>query len=321
MFLSHKWDDTYVSKLIYIGIMPFTTIAVNCFVLISGWFGIKLNWRKLLGMNWMVTFWAITIGVLAVIMGLHDINVRKDVLMLFPVITKRYWFITVYVVLCIIAPYLNKFVNVISQGELKRLLYVLFAIFVVLPSVAYLVNSPTITNDSGYGLVNFIMLYLLGRYLKLYYKSRYGKWIDFAGYILCMACCGLFQLTYSRMLGFDFTTYVSYDTIFCFVGALFLFLFFSKLNFHNKIVNWLATFCLAVYVIHIHPWTFDWVYEDFLGGGKIQGWPYLIFIVAMPFFTLIACVILESVRRMLFSFCGKVIKAVKAAGCQAARCR
>lgn len=297
MWMEHDWGNSMWSTFAVVGVRPFTAVGVNCFVLISGWFGIKLNWRKLWSLNIMTTSWIVVLGIIAIAIGLHEVDVRKDVLMLMPVLTKRYWFITVYFALCIISPLLNRLVGSLSQNEFRYGLLSLILLFICVPTLGYLFNFPSITNDSGYGLGNFIMLYLLGRYLKLHYKSNINKWIDLIGYILCMGFCGLFQFVYSLILGFEFTSFISYDTVFVFFGSILLFMFFAKCDFINRTVNWIASFCLATYVIHIHPWMFPWVYQDLLYGNNLNGWSYGAFILIIPFVTLLICVSMESMRR------------------------
>lgn len=300
MFQSHSWDNSTPSFIIKIGLQPFTVVAVNCFVLISGYFSIRLNWRKLIQLNNMVTFWCIVLCLIAIITGLHELNITKDILWLFPVLTKRYWFISVYFALCLIAPFLNNIVEKSNQRELRNILIILCCIFVALPTLSYLLNFPSITEDAGYGLANLILLYLIGRYIKLYYKSSLNKWIDFGGYTLCMFTCGITQLFFTKLLGFEFTSFISYDSIFPFIGAILLFMFFSKINLNNKFINYMASFCLAIYIIHLHPWTFNWFYQDFMGGNRITGWNYLLFIISMPLLTFLLCLVLEQFRLFIF---------------------
>jgi hypothetical protein len=305
MYLGHQFNESFVDNTIAPFILPFFMVAVNCFVLISGWFGIKFDWRKLLSLNWMVTFWTLLIGGFALYFGIHSLNIRNDIMMLAPVVNKRYyWFITVYFALCFMAPYLNSFIKTLSKERLRQLLKVMFWLFVVLPTFGALLNFKTITNDSGYGLINFIFLYFLGRYLRLYHVSTFGKWIDFTGYLISMAVCGGIQLVVSRVLEFSFTSLISYDTLFIFWGAVFLFLFFSKLDFTSKTINWLASFCLAVFVIHCHPWASEWFYQDYLGGGTLHDCKFLAFVFIVPIPTYLICVLLEHTRRL----CVEILK-------------
>lgn len=80
----------------------FTVFGVNGFILLSGYFGINLNYKKLIRLDIKIVFYTWIFWIIGIISGIHQINIIKDILLIFPVITKRYWFITDYFVLCIL---------------------------------------------------------------------------------------------------------------------------------------------------------------------------------------------------------------------------
>lgn len=273
---------------------PFCTVAVNVFVLISGYFGIKQNKKKLWKLIWMVTFYCAVFLCLSLYLGIHQLSIMKDWMQLVPVVTKQYWFITVYFALCLVSPFLNKLVEVLEKEMYKKLLLTCFALFVVLPTFAVILNFKTITLDSGYGLINFMFLYLLGRYIRLHYTPSWNKYL-FA-YFCSMSVMAAFQILYSKLLGFDFDALISYDTLFTFTGAVSLFFFFQQLGFTSKIINALAAPCLAVYVIHINPIIFRPLFENVLHVNSYYGMNYIASLVLFPFVIYITCAILESLR-------------------------
>lgn len=245
-----KLGDTswYINQIL----RPFCMVAVNVFVLISGYFSIKLNYKKLLSTNWMVTFYSVLFLILTIYLGTHDFLIRKDWMQLFPVLTKQYWFITVYFVLCLISPYLNLLADKLRKKIFENMLIVLFFVFCVVPTLGYVLNFQSVTGDAGYGIVSFSFLYLLGRYFRLYLNKNSKNNYYIVGYFLSMLLCVTFQIIFSKMLGFSFDALISYDTLYVFVGSVCLFLSFCKLKLSNKFVNNMAKNCLAVYVIHFH---------------------------------------------------------------------
>ena len=62
----------------------------------------------------------------------------------------------------------------------------------------------------------------------------------------------------------------------------------------------MASFCLAIYVIHFHPWTHNWFFHEFLKGNQFNGWTFILFILLVPLITFILCTILESLRILIF---------------------
>ena len=81
--------------------------GVSCFVLISGYFGIKKNTRRLIKLDLTVIFFSLTATICTTVMGWDAISKTDWIKAIFPVITRRYWFMTCYIVLMLLAPYIN----------------------------------------------------------------------------------------------------------------------------------------------------------------------------------------------------------------------
>ena len=291
-------DSSWYIKQIF---TPFCTVAVNIFVLISGYFGIKLNTKKLWSLNCMVTLYCVVFLALALGLGIHTLSISKDWMQLVPVVTKQYWFITVYFALCLISPFLNKLVEVLDKEMYKKLLITSIVLFCILPTFAVILNFKTITLDSGYGLVNFVFLYLMGRYIRLHNRFELSKYKYLGLYIVCTSIMAAFQICYSKLLGFDFDALISYDTFFTFVGAVGLFMYFRELSFSNNMINQLAKPCLAVYVIHLNPLIFHYIFDDILHTKTYSGYGYVTFLLVAPPVIYLACAVIELCRNKAIS--------------------
>lgn len=281
---------------------PWFMCAVNVFVLLSGYFGIKTNAKKLWQLNDMVTFYSVVLLVIACIWGGHSFDIKRDALFLIPVLTKQYWFITVYFALCLLAPALNYFVEKSDKLFLKRTILTSVCLFILVPSLGFLLNFDAIVDDSGYGIVNFCLLYLIGRYFKIYDAlTHYSKTEYIVFYMICMLIDGLFQLFFSNFLGFPFTSFLSYNTLFIFLGSLALFAFFSRIQIGiNRFINLMSSFCLCSYVIHLHPIAFSWFFDDLLHVPDMHGPRYLGTIFFIPVVVYFLCALVETVRRLLY---------------------
>lgn len=290
------------SWLISEGLRPLFMCAVNAFVLISGYFGIKLKAKKMWQMNDMVTFYSVMLFIVACLWGGHSLNIRRDILFLAPVLTKQYWFITVYFALCLLSPVLNLIVEKADKAFLRRSIWVGTCLFVGVPTLAYLLNFGAVTEDAGYGIVNFSLLYIIGRYIRLYNPFENvssAKWLLI--FIGSSLGCGLFQILYSNLLGFSFTSFLSYNTIFCFVASVAIFCYFQKITVpSNQTINWLSSFCLCSYVIHLHPYIFKLIFDDILKVPSLEGWSYIITVFLLPIGVYVACIIVEVIRRFIF---------------------
>ena len=138
--------------------------GVTLFILISGYFGIRFNTHKFFKMLVVVWFYSI-VSYLIETIWLHTphtwIGLASSLL---PILSKKYWFMTCYVVLYCFSPYLNRLVQNLSQKSYKQLLLLWGFFFVFAPTILFF----EIQNDTGKGIINVTLAYLIGQYLKVY---------------------------------------------------------------------------------------------------------------------------------------------------------
>ena len=271
--------DYYIANFI----RSFTMVAVNAFVLLTGYFGTNRNVKKLLRMDMRVCLYTWGGLILGIIWGDHNFSLTKDIQLLFPVATKQYWFISIYFVLCILSPYLNTFLEYASEKMLKEALLVGFVMFYILATGAFLINAAQIVMDAGYGIVNFVYLYCLGFYIRHYDEKLKGTAIPLLMYIL--ACIGTFvvNVVMSRIMGFYFDAMISYNTVFTLSGSIGLFVCFKNLKIkQNPFVTWLGKHSLSVYLIHMCPPISAFLFQKILRVGQFSGFAFAAIIVMLP---------------------------------------
>jgi len=175
VMMNHKtqYSLTDIDEIIKLFFRGAFCVAVNAFVLISGYFGIVFKKDRLARLVIQTFFYSSTFMILAIWVGWHTVNPRTDFFAFIPILTKQYWFVTCYVILYIISPWLNIWVDNFDRISYKKFLIVGFLIVYVWPTFCYLINAPQFIGDAGYGIVNFAYLYMLGRYLRLYYICRH----------------------------------------------------------------------------------------------------------------------------------------------------
>lgn len=206
------------------------------------------------------------------------------------------WFLVIYCVLYILIPFLNKFIHSLTQKQFFTLL-VINAIFF------YVINtfSPWLTvNDYGYGIVNFINLYLVGAYLKLYHPDPLPKKI---GSLIFLGCV-LFTTVFSIIpLAFASSRAWSYISIFNLISAIALFEFFRAMDIkYNSVINYFASYTFAVYIINGCGPVPPFVYRKIFKSDLYWNHPHMIFnfiICVLGFYCI--CVVIEFMRRCLFS--------------------
>lgn len=223
-----------VSELNYLGthfFRSFTVIAVNVFVLISGYFSISFKQSRVLKLGEQTWFYSVILFVFAVFIGWHEVQPVKDIAYLVPVLSKQYWFITIYIILYFLSPILNKMSLSLPEKDFKSILVIGFFLIYVWHTIGFIFNFGLPMEDAGYGIPNFIYLYLLGRYLRIHCNVLMSKRNLLIGYISNCVLLFVFQLLYSLVLGFSFTSLYSYNTVFVFFGGgIFILVFYKAKN-------------------------------------------------------------------------------------------
>ena len=147
-------------------IVLITLVHVNSYIMVTGYFQSNSKFKQsnvwaLINSN---LFYRIVILIILSITGYVTMNALEIFKETFIINFTEYWFVRVYLILYCISPFLNKLIQNLEKSEFKKLLFIVFIIFSVLPFIS---NNQIISND-GFTLSQFIFMYLLGAYLRIY---------------------------------------------------------------------------------------------------------------------------------------------------------
>ena len=251
-------------------IFMFTRLAVNCYVLLSGYFLVKsqFSFKKLLRLWIDVTFYSFIIKFIFMIFDASSVSIISLLSSFFSVTTGRYWFITIYFGLYLLSPFINKMISALSKKQHFSLLIILFillsATISIHPSIAGM-NS-----GDGWGLTWFIFLYLTSSWIRLYYSPKYNKYIFLSIYsIISMLVGTVLFVTYKFNIPFVNTivsNWYRYDSVPVYLSSICLFLFFVDCNIKNvllsKFISKISSLTLGVYLIHAHPQLSPFIWDS-----------------------------------------------------------
>ena len=241
----------------------FSIVAIDVFVMLSGWYGIRLRLSRLQELLFQIIFFSLLCtGVFYLVEGHWPYHAIKSLLMLDQ---SDYWFVKCYLGMYLVAPVLNAFVESATRRQFELLLIAFFGFQFVFD---WLFNSTTWLL-SGYSMPSFCILYLLARYLRVYHPrlTQFRQHTDLLIYLGVVAFLTIvvFVLRWRFNIGGIF---YFYNCPFVILGATYLLLFFSKLKFKSRAVNWVAISSLAIYLTHSN--THLATYYD----GTIRQWFY-----------------------------------------------
>jgi hypothetical protein len=279
-------------------------VAVNAFVFISGYYGMKLRTAALVKILSQCWFYSITIGAAFLLSG--AVQWRQDMIwqFVFPVSSDLWWFITCYVILMFFSPLLNAVGNRLEGGHLAL---IVAALFTIEAGVGYVWEPPNLWGSSGYTPMNFMFIYMTALYLRRFHVIR-TRWF-YAGIWLC-ATAAIFAIAVSMVLtGGDVGTWAfSYNSPLLILSAACLFFLFKSLKVDSPLVHQCAPWVLAVYLIHEHPWMRTMLYKEWLEIHTYRSG--LKFFAVLPLAMLgifLSCILIESWRSRLFAGIEKAV--------------
>ena len=247
-----------------------TRSAVNIFVMISGFFMVhsSFNVKKALKRTSdtyiKILFYSVVLTVIFLILGpkycMYGNSVMPTVSMigkgLFPITGQVWYFLSNYLFLCILSPFINLCVQKITKKEYALLLGVLTFIISIWMNIYSITPFKKWVLLFGYGdmtggknIFFFVYLYLIGGFIGRFQKKRERP--NFLYLLLAGASLIINYLLYTRLnksIGYREIA-MNYTNLFVIIFAAAMLLFFKDLRFSSKAVNVIASTTIGAYAV------------------------------------------------------------------------
>ena len=218
-----------------------------------------------------------------------------------PFITRKHWFYSCYVCLLFLSGYIQKFIEHLKKEEFERLLLLLLVLFSVLPTFFYFELIP----DNGKGLVHMIMIYMIGRYIRMYKDVRMPK-KALVLFVILWIINGVSHEIPIRIGGI-YHHLCKDNSITNLIMAVILFYLFKEFTFQSGVINRAAGSVFAVFALNdalvlvVMKVLFD---GGFHGAEGILGFLMLTGVVTA---ILAACLIFGEIRRLVLDKCDRYL--------------
>ena len=235
-------------------------IAVNVFILISGYFGIRPTIKGFSKFVFQWLFFSIGIYVVMILMDYSKFSLNNLATCLLLKSDTSYWFIPSYICLYFLAPVLNSFIDTAKKTQF---IYVLLS-FIIFQTIYGFITNGTSFFMNGYSAISFMGLYLLAGFVKAHIDiSKYNKWFFANTYLLItMSLTIIWMVTIYFESSIVYSRILRYSNPFIIASSLCLLLLFSKISFSSTIVNKIAASSFAVYLLHCHPFLYSYYLES-----------------------------------------------------------
>ena len=279
----------------------FSIMGVDVFVMLSGWYGIRLRLSRISELLFQILFFGILCLLVRYILtgGQLPYSPVQTILTLFMLDNTSYWFIKCYLGLCLFTPVLNAFVEHATKRQFTLTLCGLF----VFQFVFGWVFESTAWICAGYSLPFFMCLYLLARFMKVHQPkfTRLPRFVDLFVYLGAVVVLSVGVFFLRRYVGIGGVLYF-YNSPFVILAAVSLLLFFSKLSFHHKFVNWLGISVFSIYLTHSSNFTGEYYDEHirqwFYGETRMT---FLVYTVLLILSVFLGSVLIDKVRLLLWN--------------------
>ncbi len=298
----------------------FAYVAVNVYVLISGYFLVTAEFRimRILKVWLQVFFYSAGVWGILLLLGQVSGDYQNGYycsMFLLPITSQHYWFASSYIFLCLLTPFLGAAARNMSKKQLKTCIIVLMILFSSVWRTVLPMSTPI--EDRGYGIIWFVCLFMIAAYIRLYVPED-GKWkkpflvyiLFSAGLFASMPSIGFVTHTLGKMKQY-YNIFYAYNAPFTIIGAIGLFLAFRNMRIPSekagKLINSLAGLTFGVYLLHEHVllrhlWTSLWK----VGEAYQKPW-FILHLAGVVLCVYMAGSIVEWIRQILFKYIGRVL--------------
>lgn len=302
----------------------FCIVAVNCFVLITGYFvsdSESRNQLKKIRTLWIQVFMYSVGGYIVAALLTKSFSMAEVIKAVFPYLTDQYWFFTCYILLLAFSPYLNLLINNMDQKTYKQLITIALLLFSVVLSVDIFADWNAFGTRYGYSLLWFMILYIIAAYIKRYSVPQlpFGRL-----YIGISVVLGILQSVVTlvssldipivRLLSIVVNLQMKYTSVPVVISSLCLFTkaLNSYKRFGNKkieyIITKLAKLSFGVYLFHESCYLRNIIWEKIdlpcaiIQGNFVSRWILAIFVIFMT------GIVIELARNVIINIIMRVRK-------------
>lgn len=286
-------------------------LGVNLFVLISGYFlyTSKFKIKSFLRVWLTAYFYAFLVFLFAWRIGIISSVPKALIKTLFLSSSgKLNWFVTAYLLMYLLSPYINMGLRNINEMQYRRLLFILVLFFSIFRTIFHNGSVGTSGNDA----VWLLIVYCCGAYIRRFEKSTISK---FRTKWVCVLLIVSLVASIVSVFGMDYLAFVLNIKSSNFYGwfidgfsplqlcsAILIFILFLRIKpFHNHFINLIASTTFGIYLIHANILLVDWLWNDVVNGVRFENEPFvLVYGILAAIAIFIVCSIIDLIVKKVF---------------------
>ena len=239
-------------------------IAINCFLIISGYFMCQstatlLKWLKLF---LELMFYNVVLNVLFLIIGYNPLGtgaLYRGFFTFFQNLgTGRDVYTSLFLILFLLSPFLNKLIATMKGREYAILLGILLFVYTII-STFYIrkIDTGWIAVDNWEGIGWYVTVYLIGGFIRLHLPQKLDSLLTGVISSLISATLVATSIVLIDIIGAKRNFISAYHFVYgsnkllAIVTAISIFILFKNINIkNNKVINLFASTTFGVLLIH-----------------------------------------------------------------------
>ena len=288
----------------------FGRAGVAIFFIITGYFIAtqnKHNWKKVFNIIRPTWFYSLGFFVVVVIFR-NGITVNfplssEITKSFFPILTNAYWFISSYVILFLLSPIIKKALDALKDRDLILLITVLFV-----SSFCCQFFNLIVSNENTAVMMPSIAIFcaIIGYAIKRFESKVKGISWGITGALSALIVLAISPVIIHVLNSCGYNIPVDlFNHVYspaCIVFSVSMFVIFSRLKFFNRIINYIASLTLGVYLIHDNIfvskllWNSDRLFHASSHGQEPIG-HFIIYSILVVGAVFIGSLIIEAIRK------------------------
>lgn len=266
--------------------------GVTIFILISGYFGIHPTISKFIKMMSIIWFYSILSYLISIFYLGESITLQGLKVTLFPVLCRKYWFITCYIIIFCFSPFLNKIVDTLSKSDFIKLISLMLLFFIIAPTIF----TVEIMRDGGKGVINMLLAYLLGQYIKVYGFPKIFK--ERSTILLTASLIFIYAINsfLSWEQGRTMMPFARDNSFFIILASIAILYKFMNFHFSSSKINYVAGFVFPIYLLQDITLKILSPYFKM----KSENDNFILYLLAGTIMIAILSVAIENIRRVIF---------------------
>lgn len=290
----------------------FCIVAVNVYMLISGYFLCTSSFKfsRLIGLWFQILFYSVCFGLAGAFSGVlaeTPFDTHYVLTLVFPVSMGHYWFLTAYVYLYLLLPFIGRAVKQMSRQQLQWSLVLLLFAFCLLKSVLPLRLE---MDRMGYDCLWYLCVFLAAAYMRRFgvpflEKKGRGLLVYVLGCLMIFAGTLGLRAVYLKTgsFGLMLKMFLEYNHILPFLAAAGLFTAFSRLKIQGRaaaLVTRISPYTLGVYLLHENI-GFRYSWQKWFGSAEADSTPRLLLGTLAAVICVFCCGILVDMLRNILA--------------------